>query len=87
MRDYLTHRRAKMPDTFITESEVFTLSTSFQNFIKKMKNIRPDSDAAKLAREYAVIDKDDDVVAISATIKELEQRLDGKTSPATASPR
>jgi hypothetical protein len=87
MRDYLTHRRANMPDTFITESEVFTLGTSFQNFIKKMKNICPDCDTAGLAREYAVIDSDDNVVAINSIIKELEKRLTAAGSLAKSDPR
>ncbi|MDR2079204.1 MAG: hypothetical protein LBP74_05740 [Treponema sp.] len=76
-----------MLDTFITESEVFTLGTSFQNLIKKMKNIRPDNDTAKLAREYAVIDQDNDVVAINVIIKELEQRLDAAASRAKPGPQ
>jgi predicted nucleic acid-binding Zn-ribbon protein len=87
MRDYLTHRRAIMPDTFITESEVFTLGTSFQNLIKTMKKRRPDCEAAGLAEEYAVIDKDNDVVAINSTIKELEKRLNKAASLAKSGPR
>jgi hypothetical protein len=71
-----------MPQTFITESEVFTLGTSFKNLIEKMKKMYPNCDAAKLAQEYAVIDKDDDIVAINSTIKELEQRLDAAASRA-----
>jgi RNA polymerase subunit RPABC4/transcription elongation factor Spt4 len=66
-----------MLNTFITSSEVFTLGTSFQSLIEKMKKMCPNCETAELAREYAVIDKDMDVVAISCTIRELEQRLDG----------
>jgi hypothetical protein len=87
MRDYLTHRRAEMPDTYITESEVFTLGESFRNFIKKLKNICPGCEAAQQAEEYAVIDKDNDVIAINATIKELEKRLTKAASLAKSGPR
>jgi hypothetical protein len=72
-----------MLDTFITENEVFTLATSFPKLIEKVKKwAYRDGEAAKLAEEYAVIDQDSDVVAISATIKELEKRLDAAASRA-----
>jgi hypothetical protein len=75
MRDHLTHRRAKMPQTFITADEILTLETSFENLIKRAKEICPDCKIAETARENATIDKDDDIVAINTTIKELDQRL------------
>ena len=66
-----------MPDTFITRDEVFTLVTSFPKLMEKVKKwAYRNGDAAKLLEEYAVIDKDDDVVAITLIITELEKRLD-----------
>jgi RNA polymerase subunit RPABC4/transcription elongation factor Spt4 len=76
-----------MPDTFITSNEVFTLNTSFQNFIEKMKKICPGCKTADLAREYAMIDTDKNVIAINVIIKELEKRLTAAGSLAKSDPR
>jgi RNA polymerase subunit RPABC4/transcription elongation factor Spt4 len=76
-----------MPDTFITSNEVFTLNTSFQNFIKKMKKICPGCKTADLAREYAMIDTDKNVIAINVIIKELENRVGAAVSRDQPSPR
>jgi hypothetical protein len=65
-----------MLSILITESEVFTLGASFQNFIEKMKKNCPGCKIADAAREDAVIDKDDDVIAIKSTINDLARRLD-----------
>jgi hypothetical protein len=65
-----------MLGVLITETEVFTLGTSFQNFIEKMKKNCPGCKIADTAREYAVIEKDDDVIAIKSIINDLAKRLD-----------
>ena len=66
-----------MLDIVITEDEVFTLVTSFPKLMEKVKKwayTRRNGKDAKLAEEHAVVDKDDDVVAITAIITELEKR-------------
>jgi predicted nucleic acid-binding Zn-ribbon protein len=73
----LSHfRRAKMLNILITENEVFTLGNSFQNFIEKMKKNCPGCKIADTAREYAVIENDDEVIAIKSTINDFARRLD-----------